>query len=441
MPELTVIMPSLNVSVYIEECIQSAIGQSMKDIEIICVDAGSTDGTIEILQKYALKDTRIRIIHSDVKSYGHQVNMGIKAAHGKYIAILETDDYIADNMYENLVRIMDKYRLDIIKADYDCFWTQKNGIRIFERVKSFSGKRKEWYNKVVSAEALPEIHRFDISVWKGAYRRAFLINNDIFFNETLGAAYQDICFHHISMAYVQRMMYIPESYYRYRRDNENSSSNCTKGLKYLAQEYEILFQKQYINDMFGKEQLKNIVVRMFDAFCWEYSKVIEYNMALPKDYYGDVDWIRDIIKRLIEDKTIAVDDFSNESVKSLGDFIYNYKEFEDSYVEKAKSRKAAVCQYIEYLHGRSIVIFGCGKCGMEVLLFLDGKNIRVGAFADNCAKKWGGTVGGVEVMSPQKAVQKYSGAVYIVANKNNSSDMKQQLVDLNIKEKDILVWE
>ena len=79
-PKISVIMPSLNVGNYIEQCIKSVLDQTLTDFEIICIDAGSTDGTVEILQKYAKEDSRIQIINTDKKSYGYQVNLGISKA-------------------------------------------------------------------------------------------------------------------------------------------------------------------------------------------------------------------------------------------------------------------------------------------------------------------------------------------------------------------------
>ena len=67
--KVSVILPSLNVVSYIQECIESVIAQTMQEIEILCIDAGSTDGTLEIIENYALKDVRIRILRSDKKSY------------------------------------------------------------------------------------------------------------------------------------------------------------------------------------------------------------------------------------------------------------------------------------------------------------------------------------------------------------------------------------
>lgn len=114
-------MPSFNVAEYIEECMESVIRQTFVDIEIINVDAGSTDGTLEILRKYAEKDTRIRMICSDKKSYGHQVNIGVELAKGKYIGIVDTDDKIANNMYEILYKEMEE-DVDYVKGTAEVFF-------------------------------------------------------------------------------------------------------------------------------------------------------------------------------------------------------------------------------------------------------------------------------------------------------------------------------
>lgn len=119
MPKITVIMPSLNVAPYIEECISSVERQTLKDIEILCIDAGSMDGTLEILQNHAKDDSRIRIINSPVKSYGYQVNLGIKEASGEYIDIVETDDYVSDRMLETLYEAVSKYSADFVKSSFN----------------------------------------------------------------------------------------------------------------------------------------------------------------------------------------------------------------------------------------------------------------------------------------------------------------------------------
>ena len=115
-PKVSVIMPSLNVAPYVRECIESVLGQTLREIEIICVDAGSTDGTLEILREYAEKDSRITLIVSDKKSYGYQMNLGLNVATGKYVGIVETDDRVRENMYETLYGLAEQNAVDIIKS-------------------------------------------------------------------------------------------------------------------------------------------------------------------------------------------------------------------------------------------------------------------------------------------------------------------------------------
>lgn len=100
---ISIIMPSLNVKEFMEECISSVMNQSLKNIEIICVDAGSTDGTLEIINKCAQDDSRIKVFHSDKKSYGYQMNLGISKAQGDYIGIVETDDFIDEKLNEKVI--------------------------------------------------------------------------------------------------------------------------------------------------------------------------------------------------------------------------------------------------------------------------------------------------------------------------------------------------
>ena len=116
--EISIIMPSYNVANYIEECIESVINQTLKEIEIICVDAGSEDGTLEILQRYAEKDNRIILLNSDKKSYGYQMNLGLSVAKGDYIGIVETDDYIDSNMFSDLYNLSEEGSIDIVKSNF-----------------------------------------------------------------------------------------------------------------------------------------------------------------------------------------------------------------------------------------------------------------------------------------------------------------------------------
>lgn len=219
-PKVSVIMPSLNVGPYIEECISSVVSQTLEDIEIICVDAGSTDGTVEVLEKYASVDSRIQIIHSDKKSYGYQMNLGIDAAKGEYIGIVEPDDYVPDNMFSDLYEIAEKNNLDFVKADFYRFKTTGGNV---EKKLEPLDKTGEHYNKVFDPSHTPEALYFTLNTWCGIYKRDFIEKFHIRHHETPGASFQDNGFFFQTFIYGQRAMIVDSPYYMNRRDNPNSS--------------------------------------------------------------------------------------------------------------------------------------------------------------------------------------------------------------------------
>ena len=141
--KVSIIMPSLNVVNYIDECMKSALDQTLFEKEIICIDAGSTDGTWEKLLFYAnslKRKVNILLFQCKIKSYGYQVNLGIQAASGKYIAILETDDYADPDMYNHLYNVAVTNNADFAKADYDTFVTYSGNKRFFNTVSLFKNE-------------------------------------------------------------------------------------------------------------------------------------------------------------------------------------------------------------------------------------------------------------------------------------------------------------
>ena len=94
MCEISVIIPVYNVESYLRQCLDSVVNQTFEDIEIICVDDGSTDGSLDILNKYASSDNRFKIISQPNQGLGTARNNGLKLACGNYIYFLDSDDYI-----------------------------------------------------------------------------------------------------------------------------------------------------------------------------------------------------------------------------------------------------------------------------------------------------------------------------------------------------------
>ena len=231
LPKVSIIMPSLNVAPYIRECIESAINQTLKEIEIICVDAGSTDGTLEILQEYAEKDSRIQLIKSEKKSYGYQMNLGLDAASGEYIGILETDDWAEPNMFETLWNTAKEHCADMVKSNFFTY-TTINGV---QNVPVDNLKRCT-YDRVFSPVDEHPIFAAAPSIWSGIYLREMLLKNHIRFNETPGASFQDTSFYFMVCTASERCYLLQDCFLHYRRDNDGSSVHSKGKIYYIADE-------------------------------------------------------------------------------------------------------------------------------------------------------------------------------------------------------------
>ena len=125
-PKVSVIIPVYNVEEYLRECLDSVVNQTLKEIEIICVDDGSTDSSLEILKEYAQKDNRITVIGTLNKNAGHARNIGISIARGKYLGFIDSDDYIEPTMYEELYAKSKKDDLSLVCCQYTVFDHKRN---------------------------------------------------------------------------------------------------------------------------------------------------------------------------------------------------------------------------------------------------------------------------------------------------------------------------
>lgn len=118
MCKVSIIIPVYNAEKYLDRCLDSVLGQTLKEIEIVCVDDGSTDKSLEILKRYAMQDSRIVIIHKDNGGLISARKAGIAAARGKYTGYVDSDDWIEPDMYENLYRVAEKNQVALVTCGY-----------------------------------------------------------------------------------------------------------------------------------------------------------------------------------------------------------------------------------------------------------------------------------------------------------------------------------
>ena len=264
-PKISILMPSLNVAGFIRECMDSVLTQTLSDIEIICIDAGSSDGTWEILQEYASGDTRIRLVQSDRKSYGYQMNLGLAVARGEYIGIVETDDWVEPEMFKNLYSAAREMSADIVKANYYWYYTipEKRNV-------PFDNLKRCQYGTVFRPRETMRLFETTPAIWSGIYRREMITEQDIRFNETPGASYQDASFHFMVCAVADRAVCLPQYLHHYRRDNENSSVN-SPGKVYCVNE-EMLFFERFLSkhSQISEEVFKPYMALKYEKYRWNY---------------------------------------------------------------------------------------------------------------------------------------------------------------------------
>ena len=222
-PKISVVVPVYNVKEYLRQCIDSICGQTLRDIEIICVNDGSTDGSDAIIQEYAEKDERIVVVNQENSGYGASMNRGLDVASGEYIAIVESDDFIESGMYEDLYRLaVERGTVDIIKSAYWMYYDTEDG----------SGEKKP---APITTECRPPTTVFDVweypeiiyhhpSIWSCLYKREFLNENNIRFVEAKGAGWVDNPFLLESFCQAKRITWTANAYYNYRQTNLNASS-------------------------------------------------------------------------------------------------------------------------------------------------------------------------------------------------------------------------
>ena len=130
--KISVIIPVYNVEKYLSECLDSIVNQTLKEIEIICVNDGSTDNSLSILKEYAFKDNRIKIINKENEGQGYARKVGLDSATGKYILFCDSDDYYAElTAFEKLYNCAEDKETDLVTFDFFRLVINKKSNYIF----------------------------------------------------------------------------------------------------------------------------------------------------------------------------------------------------------------------------------------------------------------------------------------------------------------------
>lgn len=117
-PKISVIVPIYNAELYLEECIHSVLNQTLRDIELLLIDDGSTDGSFRICEEYSKKDNRVQVFRNKNVGQGLERNFGVKKAAGEYIAFLDSDDQYKEDALERLYQKAMETNADMVSGGY-----------------------------------------------------------------------------------------------------------------------------------------------------------------------------------------------------------------------------------------------------------------------------------------------------------------------------------
>lgn len=401
--KVSVILPSLNVKRYIGECIESVRNQSLREIEIICVDAGSTDGTLELLKNYERKDSRIKVIISDRKSYGYQMNLGINAARGEFIGIVETDDFVPKEMYEELYLAAKKNTVDFVKADFYRFTGE--GKELLRTQYRLAGDCS-YYNRIIDIEKEPECFRFPLNTWSGIYSRNYLMKYNICHNETAGASFQDNGFWFQTFAYAKRAFFVDKSYYMNRRDNYESSVFSKKKTYCICDEYD------FIKNILDSD--KALLDRLKPAYSW--AKFMAYKGNLDRISEDcEIDFLRRFsqdFQKMRRDGCLDLSMFRQEEKDVLLSIMEEPQQFhEHSLIFKKKYVQNKIRSY------KDVIIYGAGAVGKNVWneLVYNSMPIKVHCFAVSKKQENPDTCQGVPVCEIQDLLDYREKSLIIIA--------------------------
>ncbi len=207
MPEVdikvSVVVPVFNAEEFLRPALDSILDQTLREIEVICVDDGSTDGSLKIVKEYQARDSRVRIATQNNAGPGMARNNGLRRARGEYVAFLDADDFFALNFLARMYETAKADDLDIVVGDYDLYQNKNAKFR-----KNVTGEEQNLLTpgRVTSKNDFPDqiFQLTDGYVWSKLFRRAFITEKKLLFPEEL-RMFEDVYFVVTSLSLAERI--------------------------------------------------------------------------------------------------------------------------------------------------------------------------------------------------------------------------------------------
>ncbi len=429
--KVSIIMPVLNGMPYFSEALDSVRNQTLKEIEILVVDAGSTDGTAEYVKEAMITDSRVKMIESDQKSHGRQCNLGIKEASGEFIAFCESDDYVEPSMYEDLLLLAQQNpQVEVVHSDFFMMYGEKNAQQDYHQ-SLLASKNHEKYFHTVTYEDLPELQYGLIYMWHSIYKLEFLQIHQIHLQETAGASFQDVGFVEQVKLLAESIIFTNHAYYHYRRDNPNSSFYKKNVGKFEVQELNFALDTYLQKECKHPSRQYQSFIRIFSIFTHHYR--LDRLLGDEISYKDEIVLLQKKVIKFHKNSAISQQFYVEDEFFWL--FLQDLALYERVITEKDRLK----VQTLEILHQKVkeetvVILFGFGESGRNYKTWLMKKNPDLEIICcDNNEK-----LRVNRVLSPQEVVKSNPSALYLLTVENAYSPMREQLLHLGVCGENIL---
>ena len=315
MTAISILVPVYNVERYLNQCLDSILQQTFRDFEVICINDGSTDHSLEIIKSFIAKDKRFKLIDKINTGYGHSMNQGLSQCQGEYISIIESDDYIKPDMLERLYTVAKENNLDVARCNYYIF-------------SKFSKKlNNDYIRDILANKVLKPLDHIKIfyqppSIWVNLYKREFIDKYKIRFLETAGASFQDTSFVFKVYALCKRFMFINEALLYYRIDNNGSSINNKSKAFCVCDEYQEILKFTKVHPQIYDKIKYHIPVLRYNCYRWNFLRI---DPSLRKSFLKS--WQKDINNDYSENRICKIL-FSKKKIINIlmiryAPYIYN----------------------------------------------------------------------------------------------------------------------
>lgn len=264
LPAVSIIIPCYNVEKYLDRCMRSVLNQTLTNIEIILVDDGSPDQVPIMCDKYAQHDIRIKVVHKKNGGLGFARNSGLEIATGKYIAFLDSDDYVSNDMYQHLYDEAVNINADAVFCNF--YVEESNGrwwrSHEVDEYTEFHANMVHGFmlDMIASSSTEKKERKYYMSVWHAIYRRDIIENNKIRFLSEREIASEDLPFQIDFLTASHLVTYIPGCYYYYCANNTSLTATF-KPEKYqrFRRLYRIICDKQ-VGDVEAQKRAKRFFI-------------------------------------------------------------------------------------------------------------------------------------------------------------------------------------